>query len=259
MSRRGSAGRLAGATLALSLLLGGASGCGFNFVGSKKVPEVAATVEGIEIPSSLVEDLVAEYRKTEAGKEQDPTTKAVLVSDKIVRQTALSYQIKITFLEALAKQRGVDIKEAESDKGIFDDIGDAPSMGGSGVRPKDLEIAARAEKLQKAIARQVLPDVDVSESELKEAFEERGEALGKSFTAETDLAFMDTEAEANELRDAMKKDASTDFLEKARELNAAPGGLGHDQPAQPHQRRLHRQGARAQAGRDQRPGEIRRR
>lgn len=218
MSRRGSAGRLAGAAVALSLMLGGVSGCGFNFVGSKKVPVVAATVEGIDIPSATVEELVRNYRATEAGKEDDPTTGAVLVSDKIVRQTALSYQIKITFLEALAKKEGIDIKKTEDEKGIFDGISDAPSMGASGVKGSDLEVAARAEKLQKAIARKILSDVPVSDSELKDAFDERSEALGESFTAETDLAFMDTEDEAKSLRDAVRKGA--DFLSKAKELNA---------------------------------------
>jgi hypothetical protein len=215
VTRRGSAGRLASATVALALTLGGLSGCGFNFVGSKKVPEIAATVEGIDIPSSTVEELVRNYRATEAGKEQDPTTDTVLVSDKIVRQTALSYQIKITFLEALAKKEGIDIEKADED--IFGDIRDAPSMAGSGVRPEDLEIAARAEKLQKAIARKILSDVPVSESELKEAFDERAEALGESFSAVTDIAFMNTEEDANKLREETKN--GKDFIETAKSLD----------------------------------------
>lgn len=197
------AGRLAGVAVALSLALGGVTGC--NFVGDKSAPATAATVEGMEISSESVDELFEIFRKTEAGKEKDQGGNAALVSDKVIRQVALSYQIKITFLEALAKKEGITIDDTQDEEGLFDDLVNAPSFAGQGVRPQDLRIAARAEKLQKAIAAKLLPNVEVNDDELADAFEQRKEALGESFKAETDIAFMNTKEAAEELIEKTKK------------------------------------------------------
>ncbi len=201
--RRRSAGRLAGLAVAVSLAVGGVSGC--NFVGDKTAPETAATVEGLPISSKAVEELFEIFRATEAGKAKEQGSDAVLVSDKVIRQTALSYQIKITFLEALAKKEGVSIDESQDEADRFDALIEAPTFAGQGVRPEDLKIAARAEKLQKAIAKKLLPNVEVNDDELRDAYDQRKEALGESFKAKTDIAFMNTKEAAEELIEKTKK------------------------------------------------------
>jgi len=188
-------GVVAGVTLVAAV-----SGC--SLTGSKGVPLVAAHVNGVPIPSKTVSDLYNAFASSDQGRSDlDPTQhEGTSVSAKQILATALTYQIRVVFLEALAKQRGISVETTEGQNDISADIAQVPSLATSGFRPLDLQIAARAEKLEKAIAQQLLPDVVVNPDEIQSAYDARKDIVGESFKSETDIAFMDDLPSANQLK-----------------------------------------------------------
>lgn len=202
--------RAVGLASALALTV---SGCGL--FGSPGVPQVAATVEGMPISSKTVQDLYTKFANTEQGKsDMDPSQQqGLVVSPKQIRQTALTYQIRVTFLEALAKLKGVTVQDTQDQKDIANELSNAPSLQQGGYAASDLEIAQRAELLSKAIAQKLLPDVIVNPQEIQDAYDQRQDLVGASFRATTDIAFMDDQASADELVSRLnKKDKWADIV-----------------------------------------------
>lgn len=200
---RGAMSGVVGAAV-LSLAL---SGCGGD-----SEPAIAANVEGIEITSAQVNELYAVFANTEAGAEGLQGVDGVRVDPAQIRATALSYRIKIAFMEYLATREGAEIPEDDSNDAIYDELAEIGSLKVSGYQGQDLKVAARIEAISKSIAKKLLPDATVSREELQAAYDERKDIVGKSFRATTDIAFVDTEENALALKKAL--DQGTDF-EKA--------------------------------------------
>ena len=209
--------RVLAAALVAGLTATGLSGCDLPRFGSRGIPDVAATVEGVDIPSKDVEDLFVAFRAS-AASQPSQGGDSTQVGDDVVRRTALSYQIRIVFLEELAKKYGLDTAMDDTKDEVYQEFVKVQSVANEGMRVQDLKLAAHAEKLSKEIAEKLLPDVQVTDTELQAAYKEREEALGDSFKAQTDLAFMDDEAKANELRDKTK--AGENFIDTAHSLDA---------------------------------------
>ena len=205
---RRTAAAIAGA-VALSLALSGCGGGG--------VPEVAATVEGTEITSADVEALYQIFANTQAGASGLQGVNGVTVDPKQVRAAALSYRIKVAFIEHLAQRESVVVPEDDTDQALYDELTQIGSLKVSGYQPADLKVAARAEAIGKAIAAKLLPEPTVTREELQEAYDERKDIVGKSFRATTAIAFMDSEASALELKKAL--DSGTDFTRATDNLN----------------------------------------
>lgn len=205
--RRAAAG-IAGA-VALSLAL---TGCGEG-----GAPAVAANVEGTEITSAEVEALYQIFANTDAGAQGLEGVQGVKVAPERVRATALSYRIKIAFIEYLAKREGAVVPENDTDEALYDELAQVGSLKVSGYQKEDLKIAARVEAISKAIAAKLLPDPDVTRQELQQAYDERKDIVGKSFRATTGVAFMDSEASALELRKSLEN--GKDFTEATDALN----------------------------------------
>jgi hypothetical protein len=208
--RRGTA-----AFVVVGMLAGGLSGCGLPRFGSRGIPDVAATVEGVDIPSTEVEALFQAFRKSASSQPAGEGQEGA-VTDEVVRRTALSYQIRLVFLQSLADKYDVDITPDDSKDEIYEEFVKVQSLASEGMRPEDLKQAAEAEKISKAIAMKLAPNVDVNDSELQAAYKLREEALGESFRAQTDIAFLQEEAAANSLRDAVRE--GKDFKETAEGL-----------------------------------------
>ncbi len=198
--RRAVAG-IAGA-VALSLAL---SGCG----GGGGAPAVAADVEGTQITSAQVDELYQVFANTDAGGESLQGVQGVKVAPEQIRATALSYRIKIAFMEFLAKREGAQPAPSATDESTYDELAEIGSLKFSGFQGEDLAVAARMESIGKAIAAKLLPDVTVSREELQKAYDDRPELVGKSFRAKTGIAFMDSEASAAALKKELAK--GTDF------------------------------------------------
>ncbi|MGQ0623442.1 MAG: peptidylprolyl isomerase, partial [Sporichthyaceae bacterium] len=75
------------------------------------------------------------------------------------------------------------------------------------------------EAISKAIAARLLPEVTVSDTELQAAFDERKDIVGESFRASTNIAFMDDQTSAENLK-AQLEDGK-EFLAAAKALGEA--------------------------------------
>jgi hypothetical protein len=195
------------------------SGCSMPF-SSQGVPEVAAYVQGMPISSKTVQDLYDKFATSDQGKsDMDPTQQqGLVVSPKQIRQTALTYQIRVTFLEALAKLKGVTAQDTEEQKEIANELATAPSLQQGGYQASDLEIAKRAEVLSKAIAQKLLPDVIVNPAEIQDAYDQRQDLVGASFKSKVDVAFLDDQASADTLISRLNK--KDDFFAITKDLGA---------------------------------------
>jgi hypothetical protein len=204
MTKRSARFRLGAAAATLAVLTA-ASGC--SLTGSKGVPAVAAHVAGVPIDSKTIQDLYNQFAASDQGKsDMDPSQQqGLVVSPKQIRQTALTYQIRVVFLEALAKQRGINIPETENSDDVSSEIAQAPSLAEAGFHASDIKIASRAEKLEKALALKLLPDVPVNPQEIQDAYNQRKDIVGKSYRATTDIAFMDDLDSANSLKAQLDK------------------------------------------------------
>jgi hypothetical protein len=187
---------------------------------SQGVPEVAAYVQGMPISSKTVQDLYDKFATSDQGKsDMDPTQQqGLVVSPKQIRQTALTYQIRVTFLEALAKLKGVTAQDTEEQKEIANELATAPSLQQGGYQASDLEIAKRAEVLSKAIAQKLLPDVIVNPAEIQDAYDQRQDLVGASFKSKVDVAFLDDQASADTLISRLNK--KDDFFAITKDLGA---------------------------------------
>ncbi|HEX3612205.1 MAG TPA: peptidyl-prolyl cis-trans isomerase [Sporichthyaceae bacterium] len=193
------------AVVATMAMLAATSGC--SLTGSKGVPAEAAKVDGMSIDSKTIQSLYNQFANSDQGQsDMDPTQQQGLrVSPKQIRQTALTYQIRVVFLEALAKQRGINVADTENNADVASEIAQAPSLAEAGFKASDIQVAARAEKLEKALALKLLPDVVVNADELKAAYDQRKDIVGKSWKATTDIAFVDDIDSANSLKSQLDK------------------------------------------------------
>ncbi|HEX3825740.1 MAG TPA: SurA N-terminal domain-containing protein [Sporichthyaceae bacterium] len=203
--RKHTSGLRVGAAAATMAVLVAMSGC--SLTGSKGVPAVAAHVDGVAIDSKTIQGLYNQFATSEQGKnDMDPTQQqGMSVSPKQIRQTALTYQIRVVFLEALAKQKGIDVPATEESEDVSAEIAQAPSLASAGFKASDIRIAQRAEKLERALAVKLLPDVVVNPDEIQAAYDQRKDIVGKSFRATTGIAFMDDLDSANSLKAQLDK------------------------------------------------------
>jgi hypothetical protein len=210
---RGAAG-LRGAVVGAVVLTLALSGCG-----KSSPPKIAATVEGTQITSEQVDALYKAFSNTESGAEDLAGADGTKVDPKDVRATALSYRIKIAFIEYLAQREGVQVPSDDSQDALYQGLADVGSLKFAGYQPDDLKIAAHMEAVSKAIAAKLLPDPTVAQQDLEDAFKDSKELVGKSFRATTDIAFMDGPDSAAQLKQAL--DAGTDFTKATDALGGA--------------------------------------
>ncbi len=202
IKRRLSAGLLTGGLLLSS------TGCSMPFQ-SKGVPETAAEVRGVPITSKTIASLYDVFKNSSQGQQDtDPNqNQGLVVSPKQIRATALTYQIRLTFLEELAKERNIKLDDAQNTdfSDIAEQIANSPSLQSGGYRAEDLEIARKAASYAQAIAKDLLPEVLVNDEEIEAAYNERKDVVSATYRANTNIAFMDDEASANELKDRLDK------------------------------------------------------
>jgi hypothetical protein len=195
------------------------SGCSMPF-SSQGVPEVAAYVEGTPVSSKDVQSLYEKFASSDQGKsDMDPTQQqGLVVSPKQIRQTALTYQIRVVFLEALAKLKGVTDADQAAQKEIANELAQAPSLQQGGYQASDLEIAKHAEVLSKAIAQKLLPNVIVNPQEIQDAYDQRQDLVAASFKSKVDVAFLDDQPSADELISRLNK--KEDFFTITKDLGS---------------------------------------
>ncbi|MGH8999276.1 MAG: peptidyl-prolyl cis-trans isomerase [Acidimicrobiia bacterium] len=150
-------------------------------------PEVAAVVEGVEIPSSETEALVDAY----LSRQKDPQQREDLPRDRIA-VAALNYQVKLTFLEELAEEMGVEVKPTS----YFESAAGAVSpeaFAAIGERPEDLARSLRAGRLSKAIATELFPNLTVSENAVRQEYERRVTEVDYTWQATVQVGLFDAQ------------------------------------------------------------------
>ncbi|MGQ0624354.1 MAG: hypothetical protein ACT4PP_06820, partial [Sporichthyaceae bacterium] len=117
----------------------GIAGCG----GGGR-PEVAAEVEGVPISSARVDELFDIFAGTAQGSAELAGPGGLTLPPKQVRATALTYQIRVTFLDYLATRENIVIPQGVDNSALYDELAGIGSLRDSGFRGQDLAIAARA-------------------------------------------------------------------------------------------------------------------
>ena len=163
------------------------SGCGGG--GGSSLPKVAAVVNGVHITSADIVNLAKIYQQSPAG-----------MGEKFaqVLQDTLSYRIKLTFVDQMAKEVGVSIDPHTENKAeINTQLLNPKDYQGMGFRPQDYVAAQRAGALSDQIAQKLFPNVVVTDQEVASEFQQEQSVLGSSWKENISLAvFSDQNAAA---------------------------------------------------------------
>jgi hypothetical protein len=162
--------------------------------GSPKPPKVAATVEGATVSSADISALMDAYRHRQTIS-TDPSTPELKA--KQLRQTVLSFEIKLTFLEQLAKRMRVTTP-VNTDAAAA--AVDPQAFAAFGFREEDFARSLRAGRLSRAIAEQLFPAVTVSDTAVREEFDRRAAEPFRPWKAEVKMARFNAQAPADAVR-----------------------------------------------------------
>jgi parvulin-like peptidyl-prolyl isomerase len=173
---------------------------------------VAAVVESHEIPSAETEQIVEAYLQRQAAQAPEQP----LPRDEIAKYV-LEYQIKLALVEHLASSLGV----ASGSEAVFGDAAeliDDEDYRRIGQRQEDFARELQAGQLSQAMARQLYPDIAISETAVKAEYERRAPLLDRAWKATADLARFRTEESANQLKARVEQGEG--FTDAARALGA---------------------------------------
>lgn len=155
-------------------------------------PKIAATVDGVAIPSTDVDRLV-----TEATKKSD--THDIVANDrKEAQRTAVLFLIRLTYLEQVAKRLGIDTRSDAAEK-----AGAAAAtpdeLASEGVARVDVERGLRASRLSYAIAAAQFPDVAVGDVELQQYYDSNRTKYEAFSETDCEVAFLPTKQAAQQV------------------------------------------------------------
>jgi hypothetical protein len=136
-------------------------------------------------------------------KGSDQGQQQVQLEKREVAKLVLGYQIKVTFLEQLAKRKGVSTEPGS----YFDaaaDVLDPAAYKALGLRQADFARSLQAGRLSKALAEQLFPDVTVSEVALREEYDRRAAQLNRNWKAKAKIAQFRSEDAAGKVRERVQ-------------------------------------------------------
>ena len=193
-------------TAAIVAVLG--AGCS----GGDGPPDVAAVVEGNEIPSAETEKIVDAYLQ----RQQEQAPEQALPRDEIAK-FVVEYQIKLALVEHLASRLGV----GGDPETAFDEAAGLIGEEGYrqiGQRQEDFARELQAGQLSQAMARHLYPEISVSEAAVAAEYERRAPLLDRAWTATAGLARFTTEESAARLKARVGEGEA--FADAARALGA---------------------------------------
>jgi hypothetical protein len=159
-------------------------------------PEVAATVEGVEIASHDIDQLLAEAVAGPSGSivEED--------GREFAERAALTFLVRLTMLEQLAVEAGVDLESTELEATAAESV-EAADLAGLGVNRSDFERGLRASRLSAALGREVFPDVAVTDAEVRGFYESHAERFAAGWRSAATAVFFDDAESATGFREAL--------------------------------------------------------
>lgn len=213
-----------GMLVALVLLVG--SACGRS-----GPPEVAARVGGADVSSAEVERLTRQWLRSTARVETDAKVRAP-ISRKDAARNALTYLIRLTELERVARELAVDADAPSEDveqAAAESPAGDLEASGWS--RPDFLE-TYRAARLSRAIATKLFADIAVSDAELRQDYNRQPDRSAQSWAARMAIAYFDADGPGRQVADRVR--GGSPFVATAHELGAREATtLEHVTPTTP--------------------------
>ena len=206
---------VAAAVLSVALL---AAACGEEEVTGPS--EVAAVVEGWEIPAVEVNALAERYLAAPATSGQTGSTIPPLERPVALR-FVLNYLIRLTMLEIVAGEFGLEV-EIDPDLELALEAVSPEEFAQSNLTPDDLRVAERAGDISRRVALALFPEVAIAEDEVTRIYELESYRYESGWSATVHTAFFGSLADADQLRSATRGGAT--FLETAHELGALEAG-----------------------------------
>jgi hypothetical protein len=174
----GAGGRRAVVSVACLALL--ASACS----GHGAPPTLAAQVDGVAIPSSEVQRLAAQVGN--AG-------------DKETQREALDFLIRLTLLERLATQHGIDTSTSALEVSAADAVPDQ-ELQTQGVSRADFARGLRASRLNRVLAKTLFPDAAVAETAIKGYYDAHPDQFAGSWKIQAQVSFLHDQGAAKQLQ-----------------------------------------------------------
>ncbi len=211
--------RLVGALVGAVLL----AACG-SAAGTSVPADVAATVNGTEI---TVEELESEVRRALESPQfaEVPEDQRTAATEQAQAQT-LSGLIQRELIEAEIDRRGIEVSDQEV-QDLYDQ--EAASRGGQeqfdafleeiGLTDQEARDFLLGQLRQDKLREEISAEVEVTEDEVREAFEQQEATLER---VDTDHILLDTREEAEEVKQLLAEGA--DFATLAEERSTGPSG-----------------------------------
>lgn len=178
---------MCGAVAAALLLIAGI-GCS----SSQSLPEIAAVVEGANVPSTDVEAMTARY--VDAGTEA-PDRPPLPIAE--ARRAVLDFLIRFTLLRQLAKEMDIPLVPTEAIDAALSTLN--PEDYGSGsIEAADVRQSVEAGELSKRIGAKQFPSVAVSDYEVSQVYEKVKDVYKAGWLAEVRVAYFAKQEKAEE-------------------------------------------------------------
>ncbi len=167
--------------------------------GSAGLPKVAAVVDGVPVPSEIVERLAKQYQDSPPPTDTSTGAPLAPLDLKEVRQLVLQYSIRLSYLEKVARDRKIIAKPNPVLEKILS-VTSAADFSGSGWTASDLENGDFAGSISEQLALQLFPTIAISETEVKQKYNANKDTFKASWTADVRAAFFGIQEAANEVR-----------------------------------------------------------
>lgn len=183
-------------------------------------PEVAAVVDGREIPAVEVNVLTDRYLAAPATSGRTGSTIPPLERPVALR-FVLNYLIRLTMLEIIAAEFELEV-EIDPELELALEAVSPEEFARSNVTADDLRVAERAGDISRRVALALFPEVAIAEDEVRRIYEQESYRYESGWSATVHTAFFGSLAGAEQVRSATRDGAS--FLETAQALGALESG-----------------------------------
>ena len=166
-------------------------------------PKVAARVGGTVVPSTEVERLTRQWLRSTTRVENDAAVRSS-ISRKEAGRNALTYLIRLTELEHLARELAVTVDTPTEDVEQAAAQTPADDLAASGWSRPDFLQTYRAARLSRAIGTKVFADIPISDVELRQDYDRQPGGTSPPWDARVAIAYFDADGPARQVADKIR-------------------------------------------------------